>query len=236
MGRTPIVRLEGVSRDYREGDLTRHVLRDLHATFFEGETLAIRGRSGSGKSTLLNLVAGIDVPTAGEVWVAGQSLGSLAPAERTLFRRDHLGFVFQFFNLIPTLTVLENVELPAELRGLPASRERARERLAQVGLAGREHSFPDRLSGGEQQRVAIARAMVTAPRLVLADEPTGNLDDATGRVVLDLLRALTRQTGGTLLLVTHSALVAGAADRVLSLEDGRLVLPPADGGAGRALP
>ena len=159
--------------------------------------MAIRGRSGSGKSTLLNLIAGIDLPTAGEVWVAGTCLSRLSPAERTLFRRDHLGFVFQFFNLIPTLTVLENVQLPAELGGrAPAdAAARARALLAEVGLEGRERTFPDRLSGGEQQRVAVARALVQDPRLLLADEPTGNLDDATGQSVMALLDRVTRRAG-----------------------------------------
>jgi putative ABC transport system ATP-binding protein len=225
MSRPPIVRLDRVSKDYREGAEARHVLREASADFAEGELVAIRGRSGSGKSTLLNLVAGVDVPTAGEVWVAGTCLGRLSPAERTLFRRDHLGFVFQFFNLIPTLTVLENVQLPAELGGRSAAVAvaRARTLLAEVGLEGRERTFPDRLSGGEQQRVAIARALVQDPRLLLADEPTGNLDDATGQAVLALLDRVTRRAGRTLVLVTHSPQVAAMADRVFSIEDGHVV-------------
>jgi putative ABC transport system ATP-binding protein len=225
MSRPPIVRLDRVSKDYHEGAEARHVLREASAAFAEGELVAIRGRSGSGKSTLLNLVAGVDVPTAGEVFVAGTCLSRLSPAERTLFRRDHLGFVFQFFNLIPTLTVLENVQLPAELGGGSAADAAARARalLAEVGLEGRERTFPDRLSGGEQQRVAIARALVQGPRLLLADEPTGNLDDAAGRAVLALLDRVTRRAGRTLVLVTHSAQVAAMADRVFSIEDGRVV-------------
>jgi putative ABC transport system ATP-binding protein len=225
MPRPPIVRLDRVSKDYREGEDARHVLRETSATFAEGELVAVRGRSGSGKSTLLNLVAGIDLPTAGEVWVAGTCLSRLSPAERTLFRRDHLGFVFQFFNLIPTLTVLENVQLPAELGGrTPAeAAAEARALLAEVGLEGREGTYPDRLSGGEQQRVAIARALVQGPRLLLADEPTGNLDDATGKAVLDLLDRVTRRAGRSLVLVTHSAQVAAMADRVFAIEDGHVV-------------
>jgi putative ABC transport system ATP-binding protein len=227
----PIIRLERVSKDYTEGDETRHVLREASVAFGEGELVAIRGRSGSGKTTLLNLVAGVDSPTAGEVWVAGTCLGRLSPSERTRFRRDHVGFVFQFFNLIPTLTVVENVQLPAELRGRPPreAAERARALLAEVGLTGRDESFPDRLSGGEQQRVAIARALVADPRVLLADEPTGNLDDATGEAVLDLLDRVTRQAGRTLLLVTHSPRVAGRADRVFAIEDGQVVPLPGDG-------
>jgi putative ABC transport system ATP-binding protein len=225
MKRPPIVRLDRVSKDYREGEDSRHVLRETSAEFNEGELVAIRGRSGSGKSTLLNLVAGIDVPTAGEVWVAGKCLSRLSPADRTLFRRDHLGFVFQFFNLVPTLTVLENVRLPAELGGLaPAvATAAARALLADVGLEGRERTFPDRLSGGEQQRVAIARALVRGPRLLLADEPTGNLDDATGQSVMALLERVTRRSGRTLVLVTHSPQVAAMADRVFAIEDGHVV-------------
>jgi putative ABC transport system ATP-binding protein len=223
--RPPIVRLDRVSKDYREGEESRHVLRETSVELAEGELVAIRGRSGSGKSTLLNLVAGIDVPTAGEVWVAGTCLSRLSPSGRTVFRRDHLGFVFQFFNLIPTLTVLENVQLPAELGGLPPEEAavKARALLAEVGLEGRERTFPDRLSGGEQQRVAVARALVQDPRLLLADEPTGNLDDATGQLVLALLDRVTRQAGRSLVLVTHSPQVAAVADRVLTIEDGHVV-------------
>ena len=231
----PIIRLEGVSKHYIEGAETRHVLEEASVSFDEGEIVAVHGRSGSGKSTLLNLVAGIDSPTAGEVWVAGTCLSRLSPSERTLFRRDHLGFVFQFFNLIPTLRVLENVQLPAELRGLPAHQaaERARACLGDVGLSGREESFPDSLSGGEQQRVAIARALVQAPRLLLADEPTGNLDDATGRTVMDLLEQVTRGAGRTLVVVTHSTFVAARADRVFTIESGRVVpLPSPEPGSG----
>jgi putative ABC transport system ATP-binding protein len=225
MSAAPIVRLDRVCKDYREGELSRHVLRETSAFLPEGEIVAIRGRSGSGKSTLLNLIAGIDVPSSGEVWVAGTRLGGLSPAARTVFRRDNLGFVFQLFNLIPTLTVLENVQLPAELGGvapLEAAR-RARALLSEVGLDGRERAYPDRLSGGEQQRVAIARALVQAPRLLLADEPTGNLDDDTGRVVMALLTRLTRERGRSLLLVTHSPEIAAAADRAFTIDAGQLV-------------
>ena len=225
MARLPIVRLDRVTKDYREGEEPRHVLREASAEFAEGEIVAIRGRSGSGKSTLLNLIAGIDRPTGGEVWVAGSCLSRLSPNERTVFRREHLGFVFQFFNLIPTLTVLENVQLPAELAGRPPAEAAARARglLAEVALEDRADTFPDRLSGGEQQRVAVARALVQAPRLLLADEPTGNLDDATGRAVMALLERVTREKGRSLVLVTHSEAVAAMADRVFAIEDGHLV-------------
>jgi putative ABC transport system ATP-binding protein len=218
-----LVRLDRVCKDYSEGGELRHVLKGAELSVAEGEFVAIRGRSGSGKSTVLNLAAGIDQPTSGDVVVAGTSLGRLTPTERTLFRRDHVGFVFQFFNMIPTLRVLENVMLPAELARQKGARARALELLAAVGLEGRAHAYPDRLSGGEQQRVAIARALVRDPRLVLADEPTGNLDDATGASVMGLFDSVTRRAGKTLLLATHSREVAALADRVLTIEDGRLV-------------
>jgi len=217
-----LVRFDRVTKDFAEGSLLRHVLKDAGLAVEEGEFLAIRGRSGSGKSTILNLIAGIDHPSAGDVFVAGACLNRLTARESTLFRRDHVGFVFQFFNLIPTLTVLENVRLPAELAGGAAAAGRAEELLERVGLGDRRHSFPDRLSGGEQQRVAIARALVRDPRLILADEPTGNLDDATGATVMELLVSATRDGGRTLILVTHSREVAARADRVLTIEDGRL--------------
>jgi putative ABC transport system ATP-binding protein len=222
---TAFIRLDRVSKEYREGEKSRPVLREASATFAEGAFVAIRGRSGSGKSTLLNLLAGIDLPTAGEVMIDGTCLNRLSSRDRTLFRRDHLGMVFQFFNLIPTLTILENVQLPSELGGRPP-REAARRALAlleEVGLADRRGDPPDRLSGGEQQRVAIARALVQDPRLVLADEPTGNLDDVTGAAVLDLLDRMTRHAGRTLVLATHSPQVADLADCIFTIEDGHLV-------------
>ncbi len=224
----PIVRLDRVSKDYHEGGQARAVLREASAEFAAGELVAIRGRSGSGKSTLLNLLAGIDLPSAGEVWVEGACLSCLSARDRTLFRRDHLGFVFQFFNLIPTLTALENVRLPVELAGRPTrdADAQARALLAEVDLADRAADFPDRLSGGEQQRVAIARALVAGPRLVLADEPIGNLDDVTGGAVMGLLERLTRGAGRTLILATHSAQVAARADRVFVIEEGHLVARP----------
>ena len=221
-----LIRLDRVSKDYVEGSELRHVLRETTAEIAEGELVAIRGRSGSGKSTLLNLVAGIDSPSAGDVFVDGACVNRLSPRERTLLRRERMGFVFQFFNLIPTLSVFENVVLPAELAGRDAAsgRERALQLLDRVGLADRGAAFPDRLSGGEQQRVALARALVQDPRLVLADEPTGNLDDHTGEAVLRLLEELVRDEGRTLLLVTHSREVAARADRELTIEDGQLVV------------
>jgi putative ABC transport system ATP-binding protein len=219
------IRLENLSKSYQEGLHTRVVLCDVSAALARGESVAILGRSGSGKSTLLNLVSGIDRADSGAIWLDGQNLTALTERERTLFRRRNIGFVFQFLNLIPTLTVWENVVLPLELKG--ASTEEVQRRtetvLDGVGLLERRDTFPDRLSGGEQQRVAIARALVHDPLLVLADEPTGNLDTDTGRQVMELLDRLTRQAGKNLILVTHSAEAAAYADRVLHLREGRLI-------------
>ena len=221
----PLVELHGVTKAYREGDAERVVLRGVDAAIHRGELCVLVGRSGSGKSTLLNLIGGIDVPTTGEILVDGLALARATESTRTLFRRRHVGFVFQFFNLIPTLTVGENLRLPLELNGRPreAARARVRSVLADVGLVDRESAFPEHLSGGEQQRVAVARALVHEPLLVLADEPTGNLDLDTGRGVLDLLDRLTRRAGRTMVMATHSQEVVGLADRIFSLQDGRLV-------------
>ena len=225
---TGFIRLVQLSKSYREGERTRVVLDGASAEFARGEFAALLGRSGSGKSTLLNLVSGIDRPDAGEVWVGGQELTRLNDQERTLFRRRHIGFVFQFFNLIPILSVLENVTLPLELNGSPAraARAAAEPLLSAVGLLDRAATAPDKLSGGEQQRVAIARALITDPLLVLADEPTGNLDEATGESVLSLLDRLTRQAGKNLLMVTHSAESAARADRVYHLHAGKMEYVP----------
>jgi putative ABC transport system ATP-binding protein len=219
------IRLENLSKSYQEGLHTRVVLCDASAALARGESVAILGRSGSGKSTLLNLISGIDRADSGAIWLDGQNLTALAERERTLFRRRNIGFVFQFLNLIPTLTVWENVVLPLELKGAgPEEVQRRTEAVLDgVGLLDRRDTFPDRLSGGEQQRVAIARALVHDPLLVLADEPTGNLDTDTGRQVMGLLDRLTRQAGKNLILVTHSAETAAYADRVLVLREGRLI-------------
>jgi putative ABC transport system ATP-binding protein len=232
-GETPLVELRGVTKAYQEGDTERVVLRGVDATIRRGELCVLIGRSGSGKSTLLNLIGGIDVPTTGEVVVDGISLGRARETARTLFRRRHVGFVFQFFNLIPTLTVEENLRLPLELNGRPpdAARVRARALLAEVGLAERGSTFPEHLSGGEQQRVAVARALVHEPLLVLADEPTGNLDLETGRQVLELLDRLTRRAGRTMVMATHSPEVVGLADRIFRLKDGHVLEAP-DSAAG----
>lgn len=226
---TALLRISGLSKSYEEAGQRRPILRNVDLEIQPGEFVALLGSSGSGKSTFLNLISGIDLADAGEIWMQGQNLVAMNEAERTLFRRNHIGFVFQFFNLLPTLTVLENVTLPAELRGIPLkqAQTRAAELLAQVGLAGRESTFPDRLSGGEQQRVAIARALSHDPLLVLADEPTGNLDEETGTQIMALLEQLTRQAGKNLVMATHNLENARLADRVLRMHEGKLVSEPA---------
>jgi len=224
----PLIRLERISKRFEEAGHQRIVLHEVSAAFWPGEFVVLIGKSGSGKSTLLNLVSGIDTPSAGEIWVEGRALTRLSERERTLFRREKIGFIFQFFNLVQTLTVLENLLLPLELNGRTAARDRthALDLLEQVGLADRRDTYPDRLSGGEQQRIAVARALVHDPLLVLADEPTGNLDIETGKYVLELLDTLTRQAGRNLLMVTHSPDVVGLADRVFRIAEGHLVEEP----------
>ena len=224
MDREHFLRLDNLSKGFEEGTSTRIVLRDVSVEFAKGESVAILGASGTGKSTLLNLISGIDRADSGAIWLNGQNLIALNERQRTLFRRHNIGFVFQFFNLIPTLTVWENVILPLELTGAAAEEARLRvDRILEaVGLLDRRQTFPDRLSGGEQQRIAIARALVHDPLLVLADEPTGNLDRDTGSQVLTLLDQIVRQSGKNLILVTHSAEAAAYVDRVLYLRDGRL--------------
>ena len=231
-----MVELRAVAHGYREGERDHAVLRDLDLRVRRGESVAFQGRSGSGKTTLLNVIGTIDRPRSGEVEIDGRELTGLDERARSLFRRRHLGFVHQFFNLLPTLSVGENVRLPVELNGggRAAARRSAGELLEAVGLRERADAFPDALSGGEQQRVAIARALVHEPALVLADEPTGNLDAETGDQVLDLLQRLARERGSTLLLATHSREVAGLADRVLTLRDGRLQAGEDRGHAGAA--
>ncbi len=209
------------------------MLRGVDAEFEPGEFVAVLGRSGSGKSTLLNLIAGIDMVDDGDVVIGGTTLSALGESARTRLRRRHLGFVFQFFQLIPTLTVGENIGLPLELVGLARddAERRIEAMLERVGLADRRGSFPDVLSGGEQQRVAVARAIVHRPAVILADEPTGNLDSRAGASVLSLLRELTLEVGSTVVMATHSRAAARQADRVALIEDGQLRVTDA-----RALP
>ncbi len=219
------VRLRDVSRSFREGTRRHRVLDAVSACFYRGESVALRGRSGSGKSTLLNLISGIDKPDSGGIDIDGLDVTAMSERDRTLYRRSHIGFVYQAFNLVPTLCVEDNVRLVLELNGIEHEEATARitTLLEAVGLADRAASYPDVLSGGEQQRVAIARALAHRPSLILADEPTGNLDDVTAGSVLDLLDRLVRQEGGTMLVATHSATVASFCDRVVELHNGRLV-------------
>ncbi|KGE03864.1 ABC transporter ATP-binding protein [Pseudohaliea rubra] len=221
----------GITYQFREGGTDHKLLTGIDLSLAAGECVALLGASGSGKSTLLNLLGTIDSPQSGSLLIGGREISALAEPERTLFRRRHIGFVYQRFLLVPTLTVAENIRLPLDLLGVPPTEagERVAHWLEAVGLARRGDSFPDRLSGGEQQRVAIARALIHEPDLVLADEPTGSLDPETGERVLALLLERARQGRGALLLVTHSEAVAARADRVLRLEHGRLV---AEGGPG----
>ncbi|HET9330464.1 MAG TPA: ABC transporter ATP-binding protein [Steroidobacteraceae bacterium] len=219
--------IRALTRSFREGERVHRVLDGADAQVAAGETLAVVGRSGSGKSTLLNLISGIDRADSGSVSVGGAEISAMGEPARTLFRRAHIGFVYQFFNLIPTLDVAENVRLVLELNGVRGAPARARSLavLDAVGLRDRAHSAVDRLSGGEQQRVAIARALVHEPQLLLADEPTGNLDEQTAREVLPCLLGLSRSRGATLVIVTHDTALARAADRVLELVHGRLQPP-----------
>ena len=221
----PLITLRGLTKVYLEGSRERQVLRGLDAEFGRGEFVAVRGRSGSGKTTLLNLIAGIDLPSSGEISIAGQDLTAMSDRERTLFRRRHIGFVFQFFHLIPTLTVLENVALPAELAGVADGRasHQALDMLSQVGMHPWAEEYPDQLSGGEKQRVAVARALLLRPPIVLADEPTGNLDSATSEEVMSALTGMSREREACLILVTHSREWAARAERQLALRDGVLV-------------
>jgi putative ABC transport system ATP-binding protein len=223
--RISLVSLANLSKHFREGRDTREVLHDVTFDFYEGEFTLLLGHSGSGKSTLLNLISGIEAPDSGDIRINNIPISRFSERERTLFRRDQIGFIFQFFNLIPTMTVLENITLPQELAGKRRQdvETAAMHLLQRVGLADRRDTFPDKLSGGEQQRVAIARALVHDPLLVLADEPTGNLDEENGRRILDLLLELTRTAGKTLIMASHNIEIAELADRVLRVTDGQLV-------------
>ena len=216
--------VNGLSKQDRSGSSTQTVFDNLDLELGPGEVVALLGASGSGKTTLLNLLSGIDSADSGQVLIDGKDIHALEEPDKTLFRRQHLGFVFQFFNLIPTLTVGENVALPLELTGqeAPVIQQRVAELLERVGLSGMQDRYPETLSGGEQQRIAIARALAHHPRVLLADEPTGNLDEETGAVIVQLLTELARDQGTTMLIVTHSRTVADAADRVFQIRHGVL--------------
>ena len=215
--------LQGLHKSYFDGSGDHHILKGADLNVEKGETVAILGSSGSGKSTLLNLIAGIDLPDQGEVRIDGKSLGQMSEKNRTLLRRRNMGFVFQSFNLIPTLNVYENLMLPLELNQISKNSGIIKQMLEALGLKGREESHPDRLSGGEQQRVAIARALMHQPSLLLADEPTGNLDAETSQETLKLINHLVHRSRTTMIMATHSQEVIEWVDRVLGIEDGKLI-------------
>ncbi len=217
-----MLRCESLTKTYPSGGRDLTVVKDISFSLEPGGFLAIVGPSGSGKTTLLGLLAGLDRPTSGSVYLDGESLDRLDEDARARLRGEKVGFVFQSFQLIPTLTALENVQVPLELRGMEAG-PRATELLARVGLGGREHHYPAQLSGGEQQRVALARAFSNRPRVLFADEPTGNLDARTGATVVDLMVELNRDLGTTLVLVTHDQDIAARARRTIRLADGVIV-------------
>jgi len=217
---SPVVRVVDLWKEYREnGQVVTQALRGANLEVASGEVVALFGKSGSGKTTLLNMLAGLDSPTRGLIEIDGSNLGELGEAGRTELRRSRLGFIFQFFNLLPTLTAYENVFLALELAGR-IQPQAARDALERVGLKGKEHRYPHELSGGEQQRVAIARAIVKEPALILADEPTGNLDTATGDQILQLITRRCREAATSLIMVTHTPLACKYADRILKMVDG----------------
>ncbi len=218
--RTPVFQATGITKTYRMGEVEVQALRGVDVAFQEGELVVLLGPSGSGKSTLLNVLGGLDVPTAGAVRWRDHDLADPDQAALTRYRRDHVGFVFQFYNLVPSLTARENVALAAELSRRAMRPEEA---LALVGLSARLEHFPAQLSGGEQQRVAIARAVVKRPEVLLCDEPTGALDAATGRLVLEVLVRVNQELRTTTVVITHNAAIAGLADRVLFMRDGLVV-------------
>ena len=222
-GKVSMLSCESLHHEYLSGGKRLSVLKDITFELEAGGFLAIVGPSGSGKTTLLGLLAGLDRPTGGRVALDGVDLGTLDEDARARFRRQRVGFVFQAFQLIPTLTARENVQVPLELAGADDAGHRADELLARVGLADRSHHYPSQLSGGEQQRVAVARAFSTRPRILFADEPTGNLDAANGAIVIDTMTALNAEYGTTLILVTHDLDLAGLARRTIRLADGAII-------------
>lgn len=217
-----MLELKNVNKSYIEGNTKHAVLSNLNLHVLNGEIIILFGKSGSGKSTLLNIISGIDIPDSGSVSIDGTDITKLSEKERTLVRRNKVGFIFQFFNLIPTLTVNENLLLPLELTSSNNTEERINSILSEVGLANRANTYPDKLSGGEQQRIAIARALIHNPDIILADEPTGNLDYETGLQIVDLLDRVVKKKGKTMIMVTHSKDVIGLADKIYSLKEGKL--------------
>lgn len=222
----PVLRIRSLSKTYGSGETAVHALRDVDLEIRAGEFMVLLGASGSGKSTLLNILGGLDRPTSGDVTFLDHCLTDASDEELTRYRREHVGFVFQFYNLIPSLTVRENVALVTDIASNPMAVDDA---LALVALTPRQDHFPSQLSGGEQQRVAIARAIVKRPQLLLCDEPTGALDYATGKLVLEVIARINQELGTTAIVITHNAAIAGMADRVIRLADGRIAsieVPP----------
>jgi putative ABC transport system ATP-binding protein len=218
-----MIELHGVSRTVPSGDAMLTILHPMDLRIDSGRVIAVTGPSGSGKSTLLGLLAGLDAPSTGRILIDGADITAMSEDALARFRGTRIGFVFQFFHLLPSLTALENVRVPLEIAGAPDAGPRADGLLNEVGLAPRRHHYPSQLSGGEQQRVAIARALANNPPILLADEPTGNLDSGTGHQVIDLLIDVNRRRGTTVVLVTHDAELAQRADRTIALRDGRIV-------------
>ena len=215
-----IARLEGVTKQYEVGDAVVYALRDVSLDIQEGQFVVLLGPSGSGKTTLLNMIGGLDIPTRGRIWVGGSEITNMNEASLTMYRRKQVGFIFQFFNLVPSLTAGENVEMVAELTG---NKRNAVPALRSVGLGDRIGHFPAQLSGGEQQRVAIARALAKGPSILLGDEPTGDLDYETGKMILGLMRRINRSENATILLVTHNVAISRMADRVIRMRSGEIV-------------
>ena len=215
-----IARLEGVTKQYEVGDAVVYALRDVSLDIQEGQFVVLLGPSGSGKTTLLNMIGGLDVPTRGRIWVGSSEITDMNEASLTMYRRKQVGFIFQFFNLVPSLTAGENVEMVAELTG---NKRNAVPALRSVGLGDRIGHFPAQLSGGEQQRVAIARALAKGPSILLGDEPTGDLDYETGKMILGLMRRINRSENATILLVTHNVAISRMADRVIRMRSGEIV-------------
>ena len=218
-----ILTVSHLTKTYGEGETATVALNDVSLSVAEGEFVAIVGSSGSGKSTLLHLIGGVDRPTSGRVMVNGIDVYSRSDEELAVFRRREVGLVYQFYNLVPVLNVVENITLPVALDGRPVNQQRLTDLVAKLGLRGREGHLPSQLSGGQQQRVAIGRALMNAPSVLLADEPTGNLDTKNSAEIMQLLRASNRELGQTMLVITHNEEIALAADRIIAIEDGRIV-------------